>query len=71
MKTKEPKYEYDKEYKITWHASKILKGYEIEEFLKKFEGKTVPHWVEILRKGIKWKKKLVSLVNFGTTDNQN
>jgi hypothetical protein len=53
MKTKEPKYEYDKEYKITWHASKILKGYEIEEFLKKFEGKTVPHWVEILRKGIK------------------
>lgn len=49
MKQQQPKYNPDKEYKITWHSSKIIKGSEVEEILKKLSDKKIIHWVEEVR----------------------
>jgi len=58
MKTKEPKYEYDKEYRILWREgleeelkSATMEGYKVLDYLKEhFEGKIIPHWIEEIRK---------------------
>ena len=52
MKSKKyiPKYEPERLYRITWHASKVFKGSEVEEKLKVLAEKKIIHWAEIILK---------------------